>query len=230
MKADPRYAVKTALFLALVLSAPVARSQAARGFSILTDLSLLRSFSKGHSFTTVGQTVGANFHLAPQNGVYAQVSYYVNGKSTNGMVAIEKDTAGGAAQLGYNTTSRLRYTQFSLGWKHYFLHSFDNEQGLNIYGTAGFGLMSARVENTQDRTIDTARYSVPPYSMGGTGRFTRLTFDLSLGAERAVAAGFFWYGEVRTWLQASSHPSPYLYDNGAPRVLLLNTGVRILFD
>jgi hypothetical protein len=203
---------------------------AQRGLSILTDLSLLHNFSRDQAFTTIGQTVGVNFHLTPKETVYGQISYYVNGKFSNRLTAQEKDTAGGVQNVGFGITSRLGYRQFSLGWKHYFVHSYDQEEGLNIYGTGGFGVLSGRVENTSDRSVDTALYTVPPRSLAGTGKFTRLTFDVSLGAETALAAGFFWYGEVRTWLHTSRYPSPYLYTNRVPGVLMLNTGVRILFD
>lgn len=217
-------------FIVVCLLGTALCAHAQKGFSILTDLSLLHSFSKNQSFTTVGQSVGVNFHLAEKDAVYAQISYYVNGKYRNNLTAQEKDTTGGAMSVGYTIRSRLGYRQFSLGWKHYFLHSFDHEEGLNVYGTAGFGLVSGRVENLSNRAIDTALYIVPLRSVAGAGKFTRLSFDLSLGAETALAAGFFWYGEVRTWLQASRYPSPYLHNDGAPKVFMVNTGVRILFD
>lgn len=157
------------------------------------------------------------------------VSYYVNGGYKNNSVATRKDTAGGGLSLAFSSKSRLGYRGLSLGYKHFFRGSYDNEERWNMYGTAGFGLLSASIENIFDRAIDSSLYRLPGVA-AGSGRFTRLTFDVALGAEKAMAAGFFLYGEVRTWLQASSYPSPYLHNNNLPKVLLLNGGVRILFD
>ena len=222
--------LKTFPFLLAFLIAYTSGVQAQTHFSVTTDASLLRNFTKGQQFTTIGQSVTANFHITSRATVYAGISYYVNGRYKNNLTAVEKDTAGGATAIGYTATSRLGYRQFSVGAKYFFRGAFDNEEGLNLYGTAGFGLLSGNVENVFDKVIDTALYSFPQRAVSGTGRFRRLTFDLALGADIPVAAGFFVYGELRTWLPASDYPSPLLYNNRTPQVLLLNAGVRILFN
>jgi len=204
--------------------------QAQSAFSITTDASVLRNFTKGQAFTSIGQSVFANFHINRKETLYAGISYYVKGKYSNALVAVEKDTSGGVMSLNYTSNSKLGYRQVSIGLKHFFKGAFNNEESLNIYGTAGFGLLTGRVENTFDREVDSSIYTIPQQSISGSGRFRRLTFDVAVGAETKLAAGFFLYGELRTWLQASSYPSPYLYNNNTPQVLLLNGGVRILFD
>lgn len=217
------------LIVFLILSA-FAKAHAQTAFSITTDASLLRNFTKGQVFTTIGQSVTANFHVNKKETVYAGISYYVNGNYNNPLIATEKDTSGSTTTLNYTSSSTLGYRQTSIGWKHFFLGTFDNEESVNIYGTAGFGLLTGRVENTFNQSIDTSFYTIPPQAVAGSGRFRRLTFDLALGAEISLAAGFFLFSELKTWLPASNFPSPYLFNNKTPRVLLLNGGVRILFD
>ncbi len=216
------------LFIFLV--AFTAGAAAQMHFSVTTDVSLLRNLTKDQQFTTVGQSITGNFHITPKATLYAGISYYVNGRYKNRLTAGEKDTAGGSGDISYTASSRLGYRQFSLGAKHFFAGAFDNEESLNIYGTAGFGVLAGNVENVLDKALDTAVYVLPQRAVAGTGRFHRLTFDLGLGAEFPIAAGFFVYGELRTWLPASNYPSPLLYNNRTPRVLLLNAGVRILFN
>ncbi len=199
------------------------------GFSLITDVSLLHNASKGARFTTIGQTIGAQFHSTKKTGAYVHVSYYVNGSYRNNSVATSKDTGSAVIFLPFSSRSRLGYRGLSLGYKQFLRGSFDNEESWNVYATAGFGLLSGSIENVFDRVIDSSIYVIPGVAVG-SGRFTRLTFDVALGAEKAMAAGFFLYGEVRTWLQASSYPSPYLQNNNVPNVLLLNGGVRILFN
>ena len=162
--------------------------------------------------------------------MYAGICYYVNGKYKNGLTAEAKDTPGGTTNLKYTGNSKVGYQQISVGLKHFFAGAYNSEEGLNIYGTAGFGLLTGKIENVFDRVIDTNLYNIPRRAVAGSGRFRRLTFDLSLGAETLLAPGFFLYGECRTWLPASDYPSPYLYNNNTLQVWLLNAGVRILFE
>ncbi len=204
--------------------------QAQTAVSIVTDLSVLRNVSKNQKFTTVGQSITANVHVNSKETVYAGISYYVNGNYKNGLTAAQKNTSTGMMDLNYTSNSKIGYRQFSIGLKHYFKGAFNNEEALNIYGTAGFGMATGKIENTFNQLIDTAFYTIPQQAISGSGRVRRLTFDVAFGAEKSVAAGFFLYGEVRTWLQASNYPSPYLYNNNMPKVVLLNAGVRILFD
>ncbi len=204
--------------------------KAQQAFSLSTDISLLRNLSSNQKFTTVGQTIQANFHFTEKESVYTWLSYYVNGKYKNKLVATSKDPFTGPPDQGYISSSKLGYSQVSIGWKHYFKGSYNNEESYNIYGTAGFGLLTGRVENVFDRSIDTSVYLIPQQAIAGTKKFRRLTFDVALGAETNLATGLYLYAEVKTWLQASDYPSPFLYNNAVPKVALLNGGIRILFD
>jgi hypothetical protein len=78
--------------------------------------------------------------------------------------------------------------------------------------------------------VDTAHYHISPSLSAGTATAKRLTLDLGLGTEYPLGPSIYLYGELRTWLPASDFPSPYLYNNNIPRILLLAGGVRILFD
>ena len=57
------------LFLIQSLAAQV-------GFSVSTDLSVLRSFTKDQEFNSFGQTVHANWHLKEKETVYVWISYF----------------------------------------------------------------------------------------------------------------------------------------------------------
>lgn len=205
-------------------------TQAQKPVSISTDLSFLRSLSKNQDFTVIGQTVKGEYHFTQKETGYAWVSYYSPGTYTNTLEATAKDPATTPASISYNVKSRLRFRQVSLGWKHFFIGGIDSEKSWNLYGSAGFGLMAAKVENLYDPVVDTALYNVAQRAIAGTGDFKRLTFDLGLGAEAALASTVFLYAELRTWLPASTNPSPYMYNDNAPRVAILSGGIRILFD
>ncbi len=214
------------IILLLFTKLPLHAQQA---FSLATDLSLLRNFSKDQQFTTVGQTIQANFHLTPKESVYAWVSYYVNGKYDNELLATAKDPFSGPDVQYYKSSSKLGFSQFSLGWKHFLKGNYANENW-NLYGTAGFGLLTGRVENTHDPVIDTSVFFIPNKSIAGVGKFRRLTFDVAIGSEINLATGLYLYAELKSWLPISNYPSRYLLNNSVPQVLMLNGGVRILFD
>ena len=205
---------------------------AQRSTSITTDLSLLRSFSKGQEFSVVGQTIQFQYHFTPVESGYAWVSYFSPGNFKNTLTAQAKDpltTTPFATNFGVK--SQLRFRQVSLGWKHYFKGASNGEEELfHVYGTAGFGLLVSRIENSYDQTIDTTLYIVPQQSLSGEKDFRRLTFDLGLGSEFQIGGGIYLYADLRTWLRASTSPSPYLYNNKAPQVFILSGGLRILFD
>jgi hypothetical protein len=197
-------------------------------FSIGTDLSLLRDFTKNQQFSVFGQTVQFNFHFTKKESLYTWISYYTNGKYQNDLIALPRYLSTTPPSVSYTSFSKIGYRQISVGWKHYFKESFEAERSYAVYGLAGFGLLFGRAENTFNKSIDTSKYRVP--QMAGGAEFKRLTFDLGLGIEAPIATGFYFYGELRTWLPASDYPSPYLYNNDGPRVLLLNGGLRLLFD
>jgi hypothetical protein len=217
---------KLILFLILVCNYCHINAQA--GSSISTDLSLLHDFTKNQQFTAFGQTVQLNFHFSKKESLYTWISYYTNGKYQNDLTALPKFLSTTPPSVLYSSSSKNGYRQISVGWKHYFKESFDVESSYAIYGLAGFGIMFGRVENSFNKNIDTSKYRVP--QLPGSGKFRRLTFDLGLGIDVPIGTGFYFYSELRTWLPASDYPSAYLYNSDAPRVLLLNGGLRLLFD
>jgi hypothetical protein len=220
--------LKKLLSALLLFSAYAAQAQNAG--SIATDLSVLRSLSEGQGFTAIGQTVQFQYHFAPKESGYAWISYYSPGKYKNALTATAKDPLTTPTDLNYTVNSELRFRQFSLGWKHYFKGAYDSEDPFNIYGSAGFGVLVSKIKNTYNQEIDTTLYTTPDRAKAGNDNFKRLTFDLAVGTELKLGAGIYFYTELRTWLPASSNPSPYLYDKYTPQVAILNGGIRILFD
>jgi hypothetical protein len=220
--------LKQILFILLLFSAGHTIGQ--RSSSITTDLSVLRSFSEGQAFTVIGQTIQFQYHFTPKESGYAWINYYSPGKYKNTLTAIAKDPLTTPATTMLGVSSELRFRQVSLGWKHYFKGASNGEELFHVYGTAGFGLLVSKIENQYRQSIDTALYVIPQRSINGSKEFRRLTFDLGLGSEFQIGGGIYLYGELRTWLRASSTPSPYLYKNSTPQVAILSGGLRILFD
>ena len=193
-----------------------------------TDLSLLRSFKQEQRYWAIGQTITANFHFFPKDGVYAWLTYYGDGKFSNTLAANAKSSATTPQQIIYVNSAALDLKEISLGWKHFFKGHFDSEATWNLYGLAGFGLMFCNVTNTQTPGIDTSAYVAPV--IGGKGYFKRLTLDLGLGLEFAVGADVYIYTEARTLVPTTDYPSPYLFVNeNAPFTAAINLGLRILF-
>lgn len=197
--------------------------------SLSTDVSVLRSVSKGQHFWAFGQTVQAQYHTGPKTTLYAWVSYFTNGKFKNKLTAFATDAAT-PQQLDYTVKGSLRFRQVSLGVKHYFHGAYNNETTWNLYSITGFGLLLIKAENSYNQPVDTAHYAVPQQAIAGAKNIVRLTADVGLGAETLLGSGIYLYGDVRTWIQASRTPSPYLYNQAVPRVVVLSAGLRILFD
>lgn len=123
----------------------------------------------------------------------------------------------------------MRFKQISIGWKRYLKGTYDSEEGWNLYGIAGFGLLLGRIQNTQSVTTDTSLYNVPV--TGGKDNFKRLTADLGLGWEVHLGGGIYFYTEGKVWIPTTDYPSNYIFINEkAPLVISLNAGIRILFD
>jgi hypothetical protein len=198
-------------------------------FSVATDLGLQRSIKKEQQYWAVGQTVHCHFHFAPKEGAYVWISYYSNGKFKNDITANAKQPATNPQQVNYTNSAEMRFKHFSVGWKHYFKGASDIEEGWNLYGYAGFGLLLGRVINTHSVFIDTTLYNVPVRS--GKANFKRLTLDLGLGWETPLGGDVFFYTEGRIWVPTTDYPSKYIFVNkDAPFVASLNFGVRILFN
>ncbi len=123
----------------------------------------------------------------------------------------------------------MRLKHLSLGWKHYLKGRFDAEEGWNLYGYAGLGLLLGRVANTHSPQVDSSIYDLPVQS--GSAKFKRLTLDLGAGWEIPIGAAFFVYVEGRVWVPTTDYPSAHLFVNSkAPFVGIATAGVRILFD
>jgi hypothetical protein len=198
--------------------------------SLATDVSILRSFTKGSSFWAIGQTVQGQYHFTEKTAGYASVCYYTNGRFKNRLTAVATDSTVTPQQLEYITKSTLRFRQVSLGFRHYFKGAYNSESTWSLYGIAGFGLLLIKATNSYNTSVDTALYSVPQQALAGTKNIVRLTADVGLGVETLLGSAIYLYADVRTWIQASRFPSPYLYTNAVPRVAVLSGGVRILFD
>jgi hypothetical protein len=198
------------------------------GFSIATDVSLQHNFKKDQRFNAVGHTTYANFHITKRDGAYISFAYYSNGKFNNDVTAVAKIPSTLPQQLGYTNKSNLRLRHFSLGWKRYFKGSPDIESGWNLYGYAGFGLMTGDITNTHTIVIDTALYNVPVIS--GIGKFKRLTIDAGIGWEHLLGGDLYFYSEGRVYIPTTDYPSKYLFINSkAPFAAMLGIGLRLLF-
>jgi hypothetical protein len=198
--------------------------------SITTDVSLLYNFTQGSKFFAIGQTVQGLYHFDPKTSAYAWICYYTPGRFENNFSAVAKDSVVTPQQLSYRTSSSLRFRQVSVGLRHYIKGAYNSETTWNLYGLGGFGLLMIKAENTYNPAVDTALYIVPQQSIAGTKNIVRLTADVGLGMETLLGGGIYLYADVRTWIQATRFRSPYLYSQAVPRVVVLNAGVRILFD
>lgn len=198
--------------------------------SIATDVSILRSVTRGSSFWAFGQTVQAQYHINPATTAYAWVSYYSNGVFKNRLPAFATNNAISPRQLDYTVKSSLRFRQISLGFRRYLKGAYNSETTWNLYGLAGFGLLLLKATNSYNQPVDTALYIVPQKAIAGTKNLVRLTADVGLGAEMLLGSGIYLYADVRTWIQASRTSSAYLYNDAVPRVVIVSGGIRILFD
>lgn len=210
----------------MILFSAVLHSQTR--FSIATDLGLQRSFKNGQQYWGGGHTIQTQFHFTSKDGAYAWVSYYTNGKFSNNVIATAKSPFTLPQQVSYVNNAVMRFKQVSIGWKKYLKGTFDLEEGWNIYGYAGFGLILGRVENTHSVTIDTSDYQVPVRS--GKANFKRLTLDLGLGWEAPLGSEVFLYAEGKVWIPTTDYPSKFIFINdNAPLVGMISAGIRILF-
>jgi len=199
-------------------------------FSIATDVSVLRNFSPHQKFWAFGQGVEGDFHFTKKNTLYAWINYHTKGSFTNIFVADAKSSSTTPATINYEVKGKWGLRQVSIGWKHYFKGSFNEENSWNIYGAAGFGLLFSKVQNSLLTTIDTSLYALQPTPVFGNDEFKRLTVDLAIGTEYPLASGIFLYSDVRTSLPASDYPSPFFHDQKRiPLPVMLNVGIRVLF-
>jgi hypothetical protein len=198
-------------------------------FSIASDLGVLRSFKKGQQFWAFGHTIQTQFHFTPTHGAYAWISYYSSGKFNNRLTATAKLPLTTPQEVDYTNSARLRFKQFSIGWKKYLKGTYNLEYGWSLYGYAGLGILFGEVLNTHSVTIDTADYIVPVKV--GEAHFKRLTLDLGLGYEAPLGGSIYVYVEGRAWIPTTDYPSKHVFANkNAPLTGMFNAGFRVLFD
>lgn len=197
--------------------------------SIATDFTVQRNFAPQQRYWSIGQTIRGEWHMDALNTGYAWFCYYNRGKFTNNLTATAKDPATIPAGIDYHNRGGIRFSQLSFGWKRYITGNAFTEQGVNVYGLAGFGLLFGKVLNIHDTRIDTTLYNVPV--LAGRGKYNRLTLDLGLGMEVPVGGDFFVYGECKSYIPVSSFPNRYLLnDKYTPLPGLLTIGIRVLFQ
>ena len=125
----------------------------------------------------------------------------------------------------------MRLRQISIGYKRYFIGSFESLEKFTAYGAGGFGLVLGTASNTFSTSVDTALYTIQNNVVQGTGDFKRLTFDVTGGVEFPVAYEVFIYTEVRVHIPMTDYPSSYLLkSSNAPFLGGINLGIRILFN
>ena len=218
--------MKNLIFVFFSLGSICSHAQIRFGFA--TDLSVMRNFSPDQEFWCVGQTVHFNFHFNQKQTAYAWLNYYTPAKFKNEFTATAKSPNTVPSVISFSASAKWNIGQVSIGWRHYFKGGFDAENGYNLYGIAGFGLMITRVENILVPAIDTNFYTSP--TVAGSDKFYRLTLDLGAGVEFPVGGSFFLYGDLRTWLPTSDYLSPLLHSNkNVPLPCIVSAGMRLLF-
>jgi len=197
-------------------------------FSIATDLTVQRNFTKEQRYWAFGQTVHAHIHITPKDGIYFWFTYYSNGRFKNNLVATAKSPFTIPQQIPYVNSAKMRLKHFSVGWKKYLWGASDAEKGWNFYFFAGLGLQLGRIENTHSVTIDTSLYDLPVWR--GKANFKRLTLDPGIGFEHYLGGDMSIYAEARTWIPTTDYPSKYILKNkDAPWTAMISLGLRVLF-
>lgn len=181
------------------------------GFSFLTDLSVQHNFKKGQQYTVIGQTIQTNFNFTPKEAAYVWFAYYSNGKFEDKLTATARSLSTQPQQIAYTNQAKMRLKQISIGYKRYLIGNSDAETGINVYASAGFGLVLGRMQNAHSVSIDTSLYKVPVYA--GEANFKRLTIDPGLGVERYLGADFYVYGEIKCWVPTTDYPSKFISQN-----------------
>lgn len=214
----------TIAFLALTLAC-----QAQFRFSLSTDFDVQRNFSPKQQYWAIGQTIRGEWHAKPRTGFYGWLCYYNWGRFSNELEAVARDPGTSPAVIPYRNRGRMRFTQLSIGLKHYIKGHFEAEEGWNLYGLAGLGALMGAVDNSAGIALpDTMQYRVPV--LDGKHRFNRLTLDLGVGFETPVGGDLFLYTEARTLIPLTYFPSPIMANTYyTPLTGVLAVGVRMLF-
>ena len=198
--------------------------------SVATDISLLRNFKPHQQFWAFGQNVKFDFNPTAKDGLFVAMGYYSPGRFHDKLIAEAKSPATIPQQISFTNHAKVRLKEFSLGWKHFLKGNNEIEEGWNLYGLTGFGLVFGKAENGYSVILDTSLYNLPQQPLNGTGRFKRLSFDLGLGFEFPIADEIYFYSDARVCIPTTEYPSKFLDENNnAPFPLMLSAGVRILF-
>ncbi|RZL98076.1 MAG: hypothetical protein EOO88_61395, partial [Pedobacter sp.] len=151
------------------------------GFSLTSELSIVRSFKEKQQFWGIGPAIKFLSHINPKESFYASFGYYSPERVENRVIAAAKSNATVPSYLLFENTSTISLHQISLGYHRYLKGSCMEESKWNIYGFAGFGIILGKVNNTQSVVVDTSRYTTPV--LEGRSGFKRLTVDVGLGTE-----------------------------------------------
>lgn len=222
--------IKKAIILLLIICffSPFSFSQLRVSSS--TDISLQRNFTKQQRFWALGQNIVIDLHLTPRNGAYFTFCYYSPEKVKTPLLATAKATTTVPQQIAFVNRAKIRFKQFSTGWKHYLKGTNDAEDSWSLYSITGFGIIFGKAVNEYSVNIDTSLYNSPERPVSGEGHFKRLTLDLGLGWELPLGGEIYFYTEGKTWIPTTEYPSKYLFvNNNAPFAVMISAGFRILF-
>ena len=177
------------------------------------------------------QSVIPQWHVDKRTTLYAWFTYHASGKYNSTLLATAKTPATQPQTISFANHSEMRLRQFSLGVKKYFIGSFDQLEGFNLYGAGGFGLIIGTASNNFSINIDTSLYNIQNNIVNGSGDFKRLSIDLVGGVEFPVAFEIFVYSEIRMHIPTTDYPNDYLLKNSnAPFLGGINLGIRVLFN
>jgi hypothetical protein len=197
-------------------------------FSIGSDLSIVRQIGESKSFWGLAQSVQPSYGLTKKFLFYATLGYTSADKTTNRFTTNALADTITPKKINYSANTEWRTRQFATGIKYYFKGSYDNEEGLNVYGMAGIGVMSIKLTTDYTAGIDTSNYqSFPPYP--GEGTVNKLSFDSGLGIEGPLGGNFFWYTEAKAWIPTDKVTSPYLLGSNKVMPIMVGAGLRVLF-
>lgn len=220
--------MKKKIIIGVLLLMALQETNAQPGFSFLTDLSVQHNFKKGQRYSVIGQTIQTNFNFTKKEAAYIWFAYYSNGRFEDKLTATARNVSTLPSQIAYTNQSKMRLKQISIGYKKYIIGNSEAEKGINIYASAGFGLVLGRMQNSHNVSIDTSLYDLPVYA--GQGNFKRLTIDPALGVERYLGADFYVYAEVKCWVPTTDYPSKFILINeNAPWTGMTSLGMRIRF-
>lgn len=204
--------------------------QAQSAFSVASDMSLQRNLDNTHPFLAIGQAIMGQLHLTGKSTLYGLFGIYTKGKYKTVLTAKARLPLTQPNSFVFTSRGMMRLRQLSVGYKRFISGQYDKPNHLNIYYTAGFGLIIGTVTNQFSPSVDTATYTTEKNLREGTGDFRRLTADLCIGGEYNLANDIFFYTDFRLAIPTTNYPYDLLSENkGSPLPACLHFGIRILF-